>query len=221
MHENYAISVVIFLGFLFSIIIHECAHAVVALWCGDTTARDLGRITLNPLPHIDPIMSVALPLVLFSVGAPIFGGANPVPVVPHNMRDPRRDMIFVAWAGPISNIILAILFSIAGNVVLAVQEFDDQLASDVYRALFTIVAINVYLACFNLLPIPPLDGSKILAGILPPELGQRIMSIPSFTGFAIIMLLLLIKTPQGSLMYLLLSPVFDAVQWIWDTFTFF
>src|SRR5262245_36662250 len=107
-----AIGLLVFLGFIFSIVVHECAHAIVASWCGDDTARLLGRITLNPVPHIDPFMSVIVPLMLLvaSRGQYAFGGAKPVPVNVLRLRHPRRDMMWVAIAGPISNLLLAVAF---------------------------------------------------------------------------------------------------------------
>ena len=185
---QYAIMLLSFIGILFSIVVHECAHGVVAYWCGDDTAYRLGRITLNPLPHIDPFMSILMPALLMYAHQPAFGGARPVPVVTHNLRNPRRDMMWVAWAGPMTNILLAAAFALASNVLVIVRDpaFADQLQK-VFRL---IVLGNINLAAFNLIPIPPLDGSKILAGLLPPDLGDRLMSVPTLQGFVIIFVLI-------------------------------
>jgi len=148
--------------------IHEAAHGWVALQRGDTTARDLGRITLNPVPHIDPFMTVFLPLVMFfsSNGKFMFGGAKPVPVNYYNLRSPLRDMALVAIAGPASNFLLAGFFFFCRKVVvyeLAIWQ-PNTLGE---RVLEQAVVFNLALAAFNLLPIPPLDGSRVMTWLLP------------------------------------------------------
>jgi Zn-dependent protease len=178
--------VLVFIGFLFSIIVHECAHGIAALWCGDETAFRLGRITLNPLSHIDPFMSIMLPVVLALTHQPIFGGALPVPVVLSNLRHPRRDQALVALAGPASNLILAALFTVALNPVRMLDTLNPQFAERLHGVVAGIISCNVVLALFNMLPIPPLDGSKVLAGLLHPEWGFRLLSVPPATGFLLL-----------------------------------
>ena len=178
--------------------LHEAAHAWVAWKCGDSTARDLGRITLNPIPHIDPVMTLILPTILyFATNGMIFGGAKPVPVNGYNLRRPLRDMAFVAFAGPLTNFLLACLFWLAYRVVV------EQLGlwpngSVGSRVLAQATFFNLLLAAFNMIPIPPLDGSRILAWLLPTSLreGYRrlegigmilifflIFRVPAFQGF--------------------------------------
>jgi len=166
---------------LFSIIIHEVAHGYVALLNGDPTARMLGRITLNPVPHIDPVGTILLPLILLLSHAGIlFGWARPVPVNPLNYRNYRWGEFAVSAAGPVSNLVLAAVFSLLlrlglGNVGLV------KLAS------FG-VSINIFLALFNLIPIPPLDGSHILAILLPRDLA-RLYAYLEPVGFILILVL--------------------------------
>jgi Zn-dependent protease len=176
--------------FFFAVIVHECAHGVVAEKCGDPTARMLGRITLNPIKHIDPIGTIILPILLKLFGGPIFGWAKPVPVNFYNLRHPRKDMILVAIAGPISNIILAsiavmIIATISRLNVIAHVPFSDVIIS--LAAIF--ILLNIILATFNMIPIPPLDGSRVVSGLLPYNLAVQYSRIEPF-GFIILLVLL-------------------------------
>ncbi|MCA8978677.1 MAG: site-2 protease family protein [Planctomycetes bacterium] len=144
--------------------VHEFAHALVAHRCGDPTAYNQGRLTLDPLVHIDPFWSILVPIVtFFSLGFP-FGGAKPVPVNPFQLRHPARDMTFVAIAGPISNLMIALLCMLIWKSMVYVGGMsDDDLA---VQALALSVLLNILLAVFNMIPIPPLDGSRVLAYFL-------------------------------------------------------
>lgn len=156
-----------FIILIYSIILHEVAHGFAADRLGDPTARLSRRLTLNPIPHIDPLMSIALPIVLVLSGSPvIFGAAKPVPIDPFNFREGRKDMGIVGLAGPATNIILAITAAVLAKILIALQipgTFDFFL----YQILKTAVFYNLLLAALNLIPIPPLDGSRILGAILP------------------------------------------------------
>ena len=166
---------------LFSVIIHEVAHGYVALLNGDPTARILGRITLNPVPHIDMVGTIILPLLLLMSHAGIlFGWAKPVPVNPLNYRNYRWGEFAVSAAGPVSNLVLAAIFS----VVLRLGLENPGLMQLAYFG----VSINIFLALFNLIPLPPLDGSHILALVLPPELA-RLYSHLQPVGFILILIL--------------------------------
>jgi Zn-dependent protease len=166
---------------LFSVIVHEVAHGYVALLNGDPTARMLGRITLNPVPHIDPIGTILLPLLLLISHAGIlFGWAKPVPVNPLNYRNYRWGEFAVSAAGPVSNLALAAVFSVVLRLGLA----NPGLMQLAYFG----VSINIFLALFNLIPIPPLDGSHILALFLPRELA-RLYDYLQPVGFVLILLL--------------------------------
>lgn len=180
------ISVVIVL--FFSVILHEIAHGLMAERHGDSTARIMGRITLNPLPHIDPIGTILLPGIMiimniFGGGMPIFGWAKPIPINPRNLNNPKKDMIWIAIAGPGTNLgialVLALFFRILGR--------PTSLAGVI---LFYGIAINLLLAFFNLIPIPPLDGSRILSGILPERYSYHLSQIEPF-GFIILIILLI------------------------------
>jgi len=161
--------------------IHEAAHGWVALKCGDTTARDLGRITLNPVAHIDPFMTIALPLLLYlgSGGRFLFGGAKPVPVNFYNLRKPFRDMALVAIAGPLSNFLLAAFFLLCQKLVVYDLRLWEAEAVGA-KVLSWTIDVNLLLAAFNLLPIPPLDGSRVMAWLLPAGLRESYVRLESF-----------------------------------------
>jgi len=183
----------------FSIILHEVAHGVVAHWNGDTTARDAGRLTLNPLPHIDPIGSVVLPALLVLTHAPVFfGWAKPVPFNPRNFRNWRFGVFTVGLAGPVTNLLLAVLFSLA----LRAQGTENVL-SPVW---FYGASINVFLALFNLVPIPPLDGSRAVLVFLPPDLKRAYASLERW-GFVILLALL-----YTGVLSRVLGPVHEAAM---------
>ena len=162
---------------IYSVILHEIAHGWVANYLGDPTARLKGRLTLDPRPHIDPMMTILLPLLLVLSGSPVvFGAAKPVPIDPFNFRETKKDTALTALAGPVTNLLIALIFAL----LVRVMPLD----------LFCYaVQINVFLAVFNLLPIPPLDGSKVLAGILPDELATVLLSLERFGLMFIILIL--------------------------------
>lgn len=169
---------------LFSVVIHELCHGIVADKLGDHTARIAGRLTLNPIPHLDLFGSILLPLFLFAVGSPIiFGAAKPVPVNFFNLRDPKRDMALVSLAGPGANFALAIIFAIPIRFGLI------DTATLGYDVLLQAVLLNLVLGIFNLIPIPPLDGSKIFASFFPERLMYNILAMERF-GFILIILFL-------------------------------
>lgn len=177
---------------LLGIILHEIAHGWVAKRCGDPTAEAMGRLTLNPIPHIDP-MGLAVFGLTSLTGSFVFGWAKPVPVDPRYFHHPRRDMMLVAFAGPATNFILACLFGLGLLACLYIFPYNQYKANLLYNfALSSMqagVIINFGLGWLNLLPIPPLDGSKILAYFLPPHMALRYLEIGRY-GFIILIILL-------------------------------
>lgn len=171
---------------LFSIILHECAHGLAAERLGDPTARQAGRITLNPIPHLDPIGSILLPGIMLLISlmggqAILFGWAKPVPITYHNLNNPKRDMMWVGLAGPATNFSIALVLALFARLLPASGSLGTQI-------LFYGVAINLMLGFFNLIPIPPLDGSNILAGLLPEKYTFAMHRLGRF-GFIIIIIL--------------------------------
>lgn len=159
---------------IISIVIHEMAHGYAALYYGDTTARDAGRLTLNPLKHIDPIGSVIVPLLLFVTGSPyMVGWAKPVPYNPNSLTNEKRGSLFVAIAGILANLSIVIIFT------LIIKLFGQFFPLYMLQIMALIVLVNLVLALFNLLPVPPLDGSKILASFGSRRL-KEMVEVPSF-----------------------------------------
>ena len=183
---------------LFSIVVHEVAHGWMALRLGDSTAYDSGRLTLNPIPHIDPIGSIAIPLLSFiSAGSVFIAWAKPVPVNPANFRDFRRDDILVSIVGPFSNLIVAfccaVFYILSERLFGPLKLIENNLLRDI--AAFFIhmfaagITLNIFLAVFNLIPVPPLDGSHVLSALLPAELNERFQQI-GFFGILLVILLM-------------------------------
>ncbi len=189
---------------LFSVVVHEYAHGYVAYRWGDPTAAVMGRLTLNPVPHIDPIGSLLVPVLMAATGGLLFGWARPVPVNPDNFRNRKCVDITVSLAGPASNVILALLFT--GLWIVTLKLLGPELATGPLNQVFaTGITLNLILAAFNLLPIPPLDGSHVLANFLPRKLAYSYMSLARF-GF-LILIVLLVFPPFRALLSLIYVPV--------------
>ncbi len=174
---------------LFAITLHEVAHGWAARLKGDRTAEMLGRLSLNPLKHIDPIGTVAVPLILWITGGVLFGWAKPVPVGFNNLRNPKKDMIFVAIAGPGANFLMAVAWMLLFKVVYLLGLQQGLIGSWLISMAEIGLIINVLLAAFNLIPIPPLDGGRVLRGLVSESVGKILDWIEPF-GLIIIVLLL-------------------------------
>jgi len=173
---------------LFAITVHEVAHGWVADKLGDQTAKIMGRITLNPIKHIDPIGTVALPLILLFIGSFIFGWAKPVPVTWKNLRKPRRDMALVALAGPAANLIMMIIWSILAKLVILISA-----ATSSSQFLLSMcgagILINIVLMVLNLFPLLPLDGGRVLSAMLPVTWAKKYSRLEPYGLFILIALL--------------------------------
>ena len=183
---------------LFAITLHEAAHGWVAWRLGDDTARIMGRISINPLRHIDPVGTVLIPAVLLfgSGGRMMFGFAKPVPVDFSRLRKPRRDMVLVAAAGPGSNILLAVISALPIHVSVL---FDTDIERWILHNLVNSVWINLLLAVFNMLPLPPLDGGRIAVGLLPPNLARQLVRIERAGMIIILTALFLLPWISGKI----------------------
>jgi Zn-dependent protease len=205
-------SLIILAVLLFSLTVHEMAHALTADWYGDPTARRLGRISLNPAVHIDPVGTIMLPLLGLLAGGFVFGWAKPVPVNPANLKNHRRDFLVIAAAGPASNILMAIAASQLLGLVPGGLGASEGVPGVLATFGFAMVQLNLLLAVFNMLPIPPLDGGNVLAGVLPEAVAASYDRLVRPYGFVILIVLMatgwlyrLIGPPLSFLMGWLLS----------------
>lgn len=208
---------------LFSVIVHEIAHGLMALKLGDPTARDLGRLTLNPIPHIDPIGSILVPLVSYLTAGTVFiAWAKPVPVNPANFQHVRRDDILVSVVGPASNLVVALACTVGYVVLTRMIPVDLMPEGAAREAVFFFsdmmligISLNIYLAVFNMIPVPPLDGSHVVASILPPALGEQYRKV-GFLGIVLIIVLMrldAVRTAVLSIIHHVLVPYQLLIEW--------
>ncbi len=208
---NFAQVFIAFTVLLFSLTVHEMAHAWTADRLGDPTARLMGRVSLNPLVHADPIGTILFPLIAMVSGAPLIGWAKPVPVSIRRLSHPRRDYVFVAAAGPASNLVIALVSA----VLLAIIPVSPQHAGEtnISAPLATFFSqamrLNVLLAIFNMIPIPPLDGGNVLMGLLPPRLAASVNYVRPY-GFLLLYALIL----SGGFDYIVVPPYRLILSWL-------
>ena len=187
------INIFSFLALIISITIHEFCHAFAADRLGDPTPRSLGRLTLNPIAHADPIGTVLLPLLSAFTGIATIGWAKPVIIDPYNLKNPKRDEIIISLSGPMGNILLAIICALISKI-FGVQNI----------LIYLLILINVSLAVFNLLPIPPLDGSKIFLNLIPVD--KSLQWQETFDRYGFILLIILVFLPIGG------APIFQTIM---------
>ena len=189
---------------LIAVTMHEAAHGYTAMLLGDDTAKRLGRVTLNPFKHIDTFGTIILPLLLIVMKSPfLFGWAKPVPVQFHRLNKPLRDMVLVALAGPVTNVLLAFV----GSFILSIMiNFDISDSLWLRRTLINFLLINVILAVFNMIPIPPLDGGRVAVGLLPRELSLLLAKLERY-GFIIIITALFFLPLLGQQIGIRLEPI--------------
>ena len=185
-------------------ILHELMHGVVAYVLGDNTARDEGRLSLNPLKHLDPVFSIAVPLLMYISGGPIFGGAKPVPVNSRNLKGGAWGMALVAIAGPLTNFLLAIISFLIGHFTGAIYHNMGILTAVISQ----MVLVNLGFFVFNILPIPPLDGSRVLYAIAPDGAREVMERIEKTAGIWLILILVVVA---GSVLSRLMGTMIDGI----------
>ena len=199
---------------IIAIVFHEVAHGLVARRLGDPTAQDAGRLTFNPVRHINPFGTVILPLLLAISHAPVFGWAKPVPVDYRRLRSPRRDMVLVALAGPGMNLLLALIGTAILAVTISLSGGARQGAALLVAAnALNFVLINIFLGVFNLLPVPPFDGGHVVEGLLPRTLAPRYRSIGRYALLVFVILLLVLPaiSPNLNVVGRVVSPLVDYI----------
>jgi Zn-dependent protease len=197
-----------------AIVFHEVAHGLVARRLGDPTAEQRGRLTLNPIKHIDPFGTVVLPMVLAISHAPVFGWAKPVPVNYRRLNNPRRDMVLVALAGPGMNLLLGLIgTAILAATIMLSGGADGGAAAIVAANALNFLLINIFLAVFNLLPVPPFDGGHVVEGLLPRSLARSFRKIGRYSLLVLVILLLILPaiSPSANVVGRVVTPIVNTI----------
>ena len=208
---NFGYLVLVLVIILISVILHELSHGVVAYWLGDHTAKDAGRLTLNPISHIDPYMSILVPVVLYILKAPVFGGAKPVPINTQNLKWGVWGMALVAIAGPFTNFLLALISFLIGHFTGLLYGSGGELWEFIFTEL---VYINLGFMLFNLIPIPPLDGSRVLYAISPDGFRNVLQELEHYGVIIVYMLILLFGEVFSHLMINGMNAILDFFYFI-------
>lgn len=205
-------TIILFGCLVVAVILHEISHGVAAYWFGDDTAKRAGRLTLNPISHIDPFGSIVLPAMGAIAGLPIFGYAKPVPVNPNRMRKPRRDIVFVSLAGPACNFVLMAIAAVVTRWLLhsgstVASALDSSGTNLVIDIVFSFAVVNLLLGVFNLLPIPPLDGSAVLERFIPE---QHLPTWYRFRPYGLLVVFLIVFMVPGTISTIV-NPFFNVL----------
>jgi Zn-dependent protease len=208
---------------IFAIVFHEVAHGLAAKWLGDPTAEERGRLSLNPIRHVDPVGTIVLPGALALMGLPVFGWAKPVPVIPERMRNPRLGMMLSAAAGPASNFLQALVGAVALGLLVATYGSVEEPGGVVkffVMMLSYVLMINVFVGLFNLIPVPPFDGSHIVEGLLPRGLAAQYARLRNF-GFALVLIVIVVLPyifpsfdPVGAIVDKPYGAMMDMYGWV-------
>lgn len=211
MNLNFGYIIIILAIVVDSVILHELAHGLVAYWLGDSTAKDAGRLTLNPLKHIDPYMSILVPVILYIIGAPVFGGAKPVPINTRNLKWKEWGMALVAVAGPLTNLLLAFIAFLIGHFTGWLYGTGGSIAEFIFTE---IVFVNLGFAIFNILPIPPLDGSRVLYAIAPDNFRTILANMERYGVIIVYVLILVLGDLFSHLMISSMDAILNAFYFI-------
>ncbi|MBR3122432.1 site-2 protease family protein [Candidatus Saccharibacteria bacterium] len=206
MNFNPGYVIIILFIIVFSVILHELSHGIVAYWLGDHTAKDAGRLTFNPIKHIDPYMSILVPVLLYILNAPVFGGAKPVPVNYRNLKWQEWGMAIVALAGPFVNFLIAFLSFLIGHFTGILYDTHLEIVNFIFTEL---IYINLGFMIFNLIPIPPLDGSRVLYAFSPDVVRDFLTNIEQYGFILVYVLILLFGEVFSSLMINCMNGIID------------
>lgn len=201
--------VIVIAVIILSVVLHELSHGAVAYFLGDRTAKEAGRLSLNPIKHIDPFMSILVPALLYLMKAPVFGGAKPVPINPHNLKGREWGMALVALAGPLTNFLLAFIFFLIGHFTGVIYE--SGLGGLFF---YQMVFANIGFMLFNLIPIPPLDGSRVLYAISPDGVRNFLMAMESYGIIIIYMLIIVLGSAFSSVMVGGMNGIVNFFYWV-------